>query len=543
MKLDFISDGPKLFINKQQTFKTNTGMIFSILTLIFVLSYLYYNGKELFEKQSPIIIERESISDKIYLHNVSQSNFFFMYAISTFDNTFTLDFDRVLDIKVYQYSYSQNETNISYSYNPIDVIYCNQTRNPINFFSKQQLENSFCLTNYDFSLGGTWDDTTFNSFAIDIFLCDNTTRKNCLSYNDQIEVLKDKLFNVYIEADKVNSIKYDDPIVKVMNNIYFQIDINQYKLIEIFYKTVIVQTNKGWLFENKVYNYGIRLDYNYYDNTVILNRSENNKISTILLFSSRKESIYERKYVTIFDIISNLGGLIEIIIISFMMVSNSISKKLMNIKLINTLFEFNDLSRLVFRDNKILKSNLGNMVKHSNSYSNNDFSNKSKIKLNSALINNLVSSKQIKLSFISKNLFQQKQIHLNDCQVLFSKIICTQLRSNYINYTNKLYMKCIEEVYSYCSIDYIILKMREIEYLKFVLLNYEQNISFDYLKRTNILLDDVNIINNSNIFTQNLNRITSMNVLQKKEILEKYFERKDLSKIDRKIMNLIEIIH
>lgn len=556
-KFDFLSRGPQLLINKQQTYKTVSGSIFSSLIIIFVCFYSYSIGKEVFDKQFPLIIERDTVSEEVYYHNLSQSNFFFMYSISTADNLFILDdIEKVLDIRVNHYSYFQNETDSNYTYIPINVTYCNNTkRNPINFFSKDQLDNSFCITNFNINFGGTWDDSMFSSFVVDIFLCKNTTtNESCLPYKDQVEILDNKYFNLYIESNRVNSKEYSNPIVTIMNNIYFSIDINQYKLIEIFYKTVLVQTNIGWLFENIISQYGIQFDYSFLDNTVILNRDDNNKIASLSIYSSRKETIYERKYITILDIISNLGGLLEIIIISFMIISNIISNKLLNIKLINTIFEFNDLSKKVTvseRIEKDRKNNIkpkdyrGNKEEYNSKISIFEKSKNKKIQVNNLLSLSDNKNKRFKLNIIHKNLFLKKHIQLNDCQVISSKIVCPQFRSNYVNYINKLYIKCINEVNSYCSIDYLIQKIREIEYLKFVLLNYEQNISFDYLKKTNIFLDNdnQNFRQYNNKFTENINRISSLSVNQKKNILEKYFKREKLSCVDEKIMNLVEIVY
>lgn len=554
-KFDFLSRGPQLLINKETTYKTISGAIFSSLTIIFVCFYSYSIGKEVFEKQFPLIIERDSVSQEIYYHNVSQSNFFFMYSISTEDNLFILDdIDKVLDIKVYHYSYFQNETDSNFTKIPISVTYCNNTkRNPINFFSKDQLANSFCLINFNISFGGNWDDSMLSSFMVDIFLCKNTTtNENCLPYKDQVEILDNKYFNLYIESNRVNSKEYSDPIITIMNNIYFSIDINQYKIIEIFYKTVLVQTNIGWLFENIISQYGIQFDYSFIDNTVILNRDDNKSIGSLSIYSSRKETIYERKYITILDIISNLGGLLEIIIISFMIISNIISYKLINLKLINTIFEFNDLSKKVTVSGREIEKERENYFKAKSYRGKEDYNSNisileknkdKKIKVNNLLSLSDSKNKGFKLNIINKNVFFKKHIQLNDCQVISLKFICPQFRSNYVNYINKLYIKCINEVKSYCSIDYLILKIREIEYLKFILLNYEQNISFDYLKKTNIFLDNQNFLQKPNKFTENINRISSLSVNQKKDILEKYFKKEKLSCVDEKIIDLVEIVY
>lgn len=387
LNIDFLSEGPGLYINRHKAKKTISGSIISIIVLLLIVWYSFSQGKELYEKKYPLVIEREYIPEEIYFHNLSSSNSFIMYSVSDLDNNFILNIDQVLDIRIYEFIYKVEDNKQVSTVNYINKTICNKTnKNPINYFSNTQLENSYCLTDYNISLGGSWDDVSFTTIVFEIDLCQNKSSssssslssKTCLSYEEQVLFLEKKVFNFYIQSNKINTKDYLNPILTTINNVYFIFDVNQFKYNEIYYKTAAILSTNGWLFDNIITEYGIYYDYTHIDNSVILDRTTDKSISKTNIFISRKQRIFERKYISLMDIVSNLGGVIEIIIIIARILTSTISKKMINIDLMNRIFEFNDIvqecegskdnsiSKSIFTHNHIVKSNVVKSIRKEN---------------------------------------------------------------------------------------------------------------------------------------------------------------------------------
>lgn len=105
-------------------------------------------------------------------------------------------------------------------------------------------------------------------------------------------------------------------------------------------------------------------------------------------------------------------------------------------------------------------------------------------------------------------------------------------------------MKCSSEISLYSSIDFIISKIREIEYLKYILLDTQQLLSFSYLSKMNIYVNDSNHIHNKlNSYTQTIHYIENMNHEEKRKVLEDYFlDTDNKNVINEKLVDLIEFV-
>lgn len=127
INVDFLSEGPGLYINRHKAKKTISGSIISIIVLILIAWYSFSQGKDLYEKKYPLVIEREYIPEDIYFHNLSSSNSFIMYSVSDLDNNFILNIDQVLDIRIYEYIYKVEDNKQVSTVKYINKTICSKT--------------------------------------------------------------------------------------------------------------------------------------------------------------------------------------------------------------------------------------------------------------------------------------------------------------------------------------------------------------------------------------------------------------------------------
>lgn len=232
-------------------------------------------------------------------------------------------------------------------------------------------------------------------------------------------------------------------------------------------------------------------------------------------------------------------------------IANLINKN--NICDTNKIFDLNRVNNANF--NKNVEESKHESRKNTNAVFN---SNKDKISIKDTAIkhtptlekcNFLVSSNIANKSFVYKNNFKfnlkgtRKEANLKFNFIQQLSIIlcpCKKLNNNILQKKLFQYNKCKDDVKQYLNIDNIIGKIHEIEYIKAILFNKEQMLSFKYFNKPLIDYE-------SKTYSENrlINEIRELNNLDEKshiKIMSDYFanmNEKSITKEDSKILSLL----
>ncbi|MBR6837524.1 MAG: hypothetical protein IKM72_16195, partial [Oscillospiraceae bacterium] len=220
-----------------------------------------------------------------------------------------------------------------------------------NLFSKNELNNSYCLQDYNFTLAGGFKYDIFSYIRIKIFPCVNTTENNfhCKPQSIIDSYLSSTYFSMVIKDIGLNPLNYTFPIIPTIQNLYDTLDKSFYRDFLICMGITEVQTDIG-LFTNNIKKNTYLQFRNLYSTFFFKNESDYHKGKEIFVAQIRLEEyihIQKRVYTKISEIFSIIGGFMQFITNIFTFLT--ILTKNVNIekKLLNNLFNFNITTLIV----------------------------------------------------------------------------------------------------------------------------------------------------------------------------------------------------
>ena len=227
--------------------------------------------------------------------------------------------------------------NWGYKFKFLDVDRCS------NVYKNRTLEflpNTMCMKNPDFNITGYVDQLESSQMGFNISICSNETQKviKCKSP----EEIKQQIFGsyviIYFYENLLNPNNYSHPFTLTKGAVWDFLDYDLAKAKEINFKKLTLKTDDGLIFQNK-----------YEENKVVVESfsanqrvrsKEETELAIIRIYASRKTNYVVRNYIRIQNVFANIGGIIDSLRIIGAIVVAFISKKQLELDLINNYFDF-----------------------------------------------------------------------------------------------------------------------------------------------------------------------------------------------------------
>ena len=352
-EIDFFGKVPELYIKHKPKQVTLMGRI---LTSIFIVIYIIIVGYKLyrmFQRVDITFYDSYLSNDNIHSINITNDNFYLLLSVN---NDLGLPF---IDESIYY----PKAYFIDEEIKEIKLERCN-----INKFGSKykyllkdyDLENYYCLNQVNFTF-----KSYINSIKLKIFPCKNSTVNNnhCKTREIIDEYLNGKNFEIYFEDILITPLDFEHPVKERINLIYtsvFKI-FGQYIYAEM--QLVNIETSINIIGFDYFTNPKLET-YIKYDKLEIIpqpgydlsDETNDNPICEIEFQLNDKILSEKRQYIQLIDILSEIGGLMELIKSFFGFINsvilNIIYKKIMA----NNLFSFDIEKRriLIKRDNNLL---------------------------------------------------------------------------------------------------------------------------------------------------------------------------------------------
>ena len=216
-----------------------------------------------------------------------------------------------------------------------------------SLFVKDELNNSYCLKDFDYNLtlAGSYKFDRITYIRIVIYPCVNSTKNN---YTCQPQEVIDKhfqsgYFSIVIKDFGLNPSNYTSPRIPTLQDLYTTIDKRISKNYIINFGLTEIHTDKGLFNENvdkKKY-----LQYRQVlENFSFREEKEYLKGKSLILIQLRLEDtifVHKRTYTKIPEIFSRIGGYMQLMNTVFLLLSSLINNLYCEIKIINSIFNFN----------------------------------------------------------------------------------------------------------------------------------------------------------------------------------------------------------
>ncbi|CAK92174.1 unnamed protein product (macronuclear) [Paramecium tetraurelia] len=461
LSIDLFGSQINLQIKKENEYHT----LFGVLMSIGILAFIYYSFLSLVidmvERKNPNVIQNLQYKSNPEEYKLEQDSFIFYLVLTdmygtpipqkTGQQVYTakmLACSRITDEKNQINNKCDNYTLKSCSTVQIN----SQIQKKLNI-SAAILDASLCFDPQEWnqttlSLQGTPQTPVFKSLQFKIEKCNNATSGGqCASQKYIDQQLYQGNLGFFISDSVLNQQKAHNPFSLVSKLIKTPISILSYKA-----QTLEVRKSKFYNKENFFYYFQSEEQYN----ALLFERSseqvfniQKNELIDVFLYLDDREALYYRTYNNILDILGQMGGLLELILFVAGVVVKPINKLSCDLFLASEIFHFEK------------SSNQTQVHPQVNALGQSE---------------GLIDQNQLAQL---KKYFKLKaqQIKLFIHQYIFT---CGQDR--------KLIQQSIESIYNQIDIIFIINKLIEIDKLKKILLNDDQQILFNYIHKPKIQL-------------------------------------------------------
>ena len=352
--IDLLSPPITLFYLEKRTHSSIVGGSFIILLFLFCLSYVIYllylviahkKVTSLYYKQfeyniGKYYLNSSSIYFFIQLHSIDNKSYRYNYA-SKYIRTYTYygntDFEESNLDKIDHWVYDSCREGID-----------NKNLDSSLFKNINNFNSSGCLRYYYNSIERKYYSLEEKGF-ISPFLANGTSQKNNVFLHTSIQkCTNDSITNIifdncpsqeeideystkivaiflYLIDNQIDPTNYNNPIQKYIQSITSGMGTAQsFEESYIFYSPVKVRTKKGAFFEKTR-----DLETIYYDSNIKLSTSNSDKYFKYTRFTHFIQNnilIYERRYDDYFDILSDIGGIIQCIFNLFYWINYLLNK-------------------------------------------------------------------------------------------------------------------------------------------------------------------------------------------------------------------------
>ena len=348
---DMYSKRTSFFFNNQEKIGSYFGLF---LTLVYISA-----SSGLFIHQIILAFQREELnvydttiySQEMPSIDVNSNQFYFAFGLEepSSSNRF-IDESIYIPKIVFIDKVKRNDVLETAEQKTLEYERCNVAnfgKNYQNLFIENELNNSYCLKNFDFNLtfAGGYKYERMTYIRIRIYPCVNTTENNnsCKPQEDIDYYMSSGYFSIILKDVGLNPSNFSFPVLPTLQDLYTTIDKNLYRNYILNFGITEVRTDIGILKENikidrylqfrkELQTFSFRDPIEYYSGKSVI---------IVQLKLDDNLVIQKRTYIKMSDILSRIGGYMQLMNTIFLLLTSIINKLNSQIKIINSLFNFN----------------------------------------------------------------------------------------------------------------------------------------------------------------------------------------------------------
>ena len=379
---------------------------------------------------------------------------YFSFGVEDPITTNTIVDESIYNIKAeYFDTIKKNDIWTTVEHKKLSISKCNEKNFGLNyekFFKNKHLNNSYCIDNINLTLAGGLSYDRLAYIKMGVYPCINKTENNfyCKSQKEIDYFLSAGFFSILTKDIGFNPSDNNNPTTPVLKDLYFSIGKYFMSQYVIKFDITEIQTDNGLLFNRIKTEKFLKFNKNE-QNIIIRNQDDyyqGNQIAEIQIRLSDHIQIQKRNYLKITEVLSAIGGYMQLINIVFNLIS-LLPNKLTNEKIIvNSLFNFDlENKKVIITLRYKNRLNYYPELKYVTNNSNMDkaisYKNKCKNYLSiSNSSNKINSSKNIPLTFFHNDLNQINNKFSNINRIKNKSDLMINKKNNYINekYSNKV---------------------------------------------------------------------------------------------------------
>ena len=356
------------FFNEKENISSLFGFLLTLLYIFISLILFFYQIIIAIQRKNLKVYDTTIYSKEMPIIDVDINQLYFAFGLE-YPNTA----NRYIDESIYRVELTffdkrkVEDEFVTVIEKKLDYEKCNVNnfgKDYQNLFVKDELNNSYCLKdfNYTLTLAGSYKFDRITYIRILVFPCVNSTNNN---YSCKPQDVIDSYFNsgyfsIVLKDFGLNPSNYSYPRIPTLQDLYTTIDKRLSKNYILNFGLTEIHTDKGLLNDNinkeKYLQFRKVLESFSY-------REEKDYLAgkSLILVQLRLEDtifVQKRAYTKVSEILSIIGGYMQFMNTVFLLVSSIVNKIYSEIKIINSIFNFNlKENKLVLKLNSFFNSN------------------------------------------------------------------------------------------------------------------------------------------------------------------------------------------
>ena len=348
---DMYSNRASFFYNNQEKIGSLFGLFLTIIYISTSLIILIYYLIFVFQRKEVKVYDTSIYDQEMPEIYIDSNNLYFAFGIEDPVNSLryideTIYYPQVLFIDRIKI----NGKFVTITKKSLEIERCKEEnfgQNYQHLFIKGELNNSYCLKDFDYNLtfAGGYKYEKMTYIRLKMFPCINTTENNnhCKSREVIDYHLTSSYFSILFKDFGLNPSNYSFPILPTLQDLYTTIDKRILQNIIINFGVTEVNTDTSIFNENiekkKYLQY--RNNFQYFHLRDEDKYLKGNEFCIVQLKLDDTIIIQRRTYTKLSEVFSKVGGYMQLMNTAFSLLSLLINKFHSEIKIINSIFNFN----------------------------------------------------------------------------------------------------------------------------------------------------------------------------------------------------------
>lgn len=328
-ELDFIGPQFSLQNSDSQRFQSIQGSLWSILTIIIMLVAGFLFGKEIYERKNPRV---STNTENIDNSDIYFSQFPLMFTLITSSGRVLTDSDfrKYLEPIITRIQYDENGL-LKVDSKIVDYESCSVNKftkysDKVNDEMLKYQDNRYLCLSFDKS--DFFSNTIFAKNSTNYNIGFRKCRQNCA--DDLEQILSMLLLDIAYLTSFVDLNNYLDPIKIYLEHLTTQIDLSLFRRSYMRFVYNMLTSDYGWFIESLETNEIPYLQSLVPDDMGYMNEGNWEQCLFMLSVESPKSrNVFNRNYMKLQELLANLGGLSNAVIVFIRLISDSHLKFIM----------------------------------------------------------------------------------------------------------------------------------------------------------------------------------------------------------------------
>ena len=346
---DIYSSSPNFYFNNHERINTWLGTILTAVYIIVSLSLFIYQTIIVINRDNFKVYDSTIYGQEMPIIDLNSSSLYFAFGLED-----PLSVNRFIDDSIYIAKIvfvdkaKINDELVTVYQENLEFEKCNVANFGENYqhlFLEGELNNSYCLKNFNLTLAGGYKYERFSYIRIRIYPCVNNSENNnsCKPQEEIDRMMTSGYFSIIIKDIGLNPSNYSFPIIPTLQDLYTTIDKRIYQNYILNFGVTEIHTDKGLFAQNleikkylqfrkELQTFTFRDEKDYYEGK-----------SVIIVQMKLEDNILvqTRSYTKIPEIFSTIGGYMQLMNTAFLLLSLLANKFTLELKIFNSIFKFN----------------------------------------------------------------------------------------------------------------------------------------------------------------------------------------------------------